>query len=456
MKKLVILGAGESGTGAALLAKAKGYQVFVSDRGAIASHYKQTLINQDIDFEEGQHTLDKLLTADEVVKSPGIDQNLPIIQSIRQAHIPIIDEIELASRYTKAFLIGITGTNGKTTTTHLTYHLLKEAGLNVGIAGNMGASFAKKVLANDHDYYVLELSCFQLENMPHFKADIACLLNITPDHLDRYGHQMAPYIQAKFSLLQNMQAQDAFIYNQDDTNIQHYIQAHPPIPRQYPISLNNPLTKGAYPQAAHLHFSLNQTFGIPSNSLQLPGKHNQVNAMAAASVASLLGISPATIQQSLGTFRGMPHRIEWVAQIQGVDCYDDSKATTVESVYAALLTFQRPIVWIAGGYDKGNDYSLLQPLVRSQVKALICLGKNNQPLLKAFGHLPIPIYETQQMQAAVQKALEWAHPGEVILLSPAGASSDLFKYVEDRGNQFKQAVYQAQLASKNAYNETMD
>ena len=456
-KQLVIMGAGESGTGAALLADAKGYQVFVSDAGAIASQYKKELIAHGIAFEEGQHSLEKLLAAKEVVKSPGIAWNLPIIQAIKQANIPVIDEIELASRYTKAFLIGITGSNGKTTTTHLVYHLLRAAGFDAGIAGNMGTSFARKVLTTNHAYYVLELSCFQLQGMYEFQADIACLLNITPDHLDRYANQMHAYIQAKWRLLQNMQKNHAFIYNQDDRYIQEYRQKNPIIPTQYPISLVHKTPQGGYWHQDNFYFSLaNQAFQIPSNSMQLLGKHNQSNTLMAIAVAALLDIPVPTIKRALQTFQGMAHRLEWVAQINGVACYNDSKATTVESSYAALSTFQQPIIWIAGGYDKGNDYSLLQPLAQAQVKALIGLGKNNKPLRQAFqGIIPL-IKETQKMQEAVSMALNIAKPGDIILLAPACASFDLFKNFEDRGNQFKQAIYHAQSAHKIPNHETMD
>ena len=457
MKKLVILGAGESGIGAALLAQAKGLAVFVSDVGTIASPYRQELVDHGIAFEESQHTWERVLAADEVVKSPGIPHDLALIQAIKQAGIPIIDEIELASRYTQAFLVVITGSNGKTTTTHLAYHLLREAGLDVGIAGNMGASFARKVLETEHKYYVLELSCFQLAGMYNFKADIACLLNITPDHLNRYGYQMALYIQAKLRLLQNMSEQEHFIYSQDDTNIQTYLQTIPIIPAKHPISLAAKAMHGAYEHAEYWHFALtDQAFQIPIDALKLPGRHNRANAMAAIAVASLLGIAPSAIIAALQTFKGMPHRIEWVAQVQGIDCYNDSKSTNVEAAYAALSSFNQPIIWIAGGYDKGNDYALLQPLVKERVKVLICLGKDNRPLRQAFQGLVNPIHETQQMEEAASLALSLAQPGEVVLLSPACASFDLFKSFEDRGESFKKAVYQAQLTHNSLSNDPMD
>lgn len=432
MKKITILGAGESGTGAALLAQAHGLGVFVSDKGSIAPHYKEALLAQGIAFEEGQHTQEKILSADEVVKSPGIPDSVPIVQALRKASIPIIDEIELASRYTQALLIGITGTNGKTTTTSLIYHLLKTAGLNVGMAGNVGKSFARKVLEEKHDYYVLELSNFQLEGMYAFKAGIACLLNITPDHMDRYQGQMAPYIQAKFRILQNMTAQDHFIYNQDDLTIRAYLQQHAVVPQQHPISAELPN------EAIRANRSL-----LAASQFKLQGPHNQFNALVAISVAQLLGVDTPTIQRSLATFTAVPHRIEWVAEIEGVHFYNDSKATNVEAAEVALRSFNQPIIWIAGGKDKGNDYAQLQPLARQHVKSLICLGKDNTKISQAFQEAVSQVYSTQQIEEAVAIALECARPGDVVLLSPACASFDLFKNFEDRGEQFKQAVLKA-------------
>ena len=435
MKKIVILGAGESGTGAALLAQAKGLEVLVSDIGPIAPCYKAALVAHDIAFEEGQHSPAMILGADEVVKSPGIPDSVPIVQALRKAEVPIIDEIELASRYTQAFLIGITGTNGKTTTTHLTYHLLKTAGLNVGMAGNVGSSFASKVLEAKHDYYVLELSNFQLEGMYAFKAAIACLLNITPDHLDRYQGQMAPYIQAKFSILQNMTPQDHFIYNQDDPTIQAYLQQHVVVPRQHPLSTAQRNDVVSTSRAL-----------LTASQFKLQGIHNQFNALAALTVAQLLGVGTHTIQTGLATFTGVPHRLEWVAEVGGVHFYNDSKATNVEAAEAALMSFDQPIIWIAGGQDKGNDYTRLQLLVRTRVKALLCLGKDNTKICQAFQEVIKLIHTTQQVEAAVSWAFACAQPGDVVLLSPACASFDLFKNFEERGEQFKCAVLKAQYA----------
>ncbi|MEN0016447.1 MAG: UDP-N-acetylmuramoyl-L-alanine--D-glutamate ligase [Bacteroidota bacterium] len=449
MPKLVVLGAGESGTGAALLAQARGYNVFVSDAGRIAASYKAALMQHQIPFEEQGHTWSRIRAADEIVKSPGIASHVPLIQQVMQVGIPIIDEIELASRYTKAYLIAITGSNGKTTTTHLTHHLLQSAGLDVEIAGNMGESFARKVLAQDRSYYVLEVSCFQLEGMYQCKADVAILLNITPDHLDRYGQDMQPYVQAKWRILRNMTAREHFIYNQDDAHIQHQLQQAPLAPTTYPVSLAPHDHSAAYVQDAQLCLTRPAPdCYIPTRVLRLPGQHNQMNALAAMTAARLVGVSPHTIQAALSTFQGMPHRIAWVAQLQGVDYYNDSKATNVAATYVALASFERPILWIAGGYDKGNDYGTLEKLVRQRVKALIGLGKDNAPLRRAFRPILPHIYETQDIHAATAIAHRLAQPGDVVLLSPACASFDLFTSFEDRGNAFQTAVEAIQQAQR--------
>jgi len=439
MQKIVILGAGESGTGAALLAQAKGFEVFVSDAGSIATPYKEELVAHHIAFEEKQHSQNKILAADEAVKSPGIPDSAPIMQVIQKAKVPIIAEIELASRYTQAFLIGITGTNGKTTTTHLTYHLLKEAGLNVGMAGNVGASFARKVLANEYDYYVLELSNFQLEGMHTCKLDIACLLNITPDHLDRYQGQIMPYVQAKFRILKNMTAREHWIYNQADPNIRTYIQQNAVLPCQHPVAVQQ-----------HNAWADDDALSLLTASKFKPlGDHNRLNALVAIRVARLLAVDKKKIQAGLATFTGVPHRIEWVAEIGEICFYNDSKATNVEATYAALMSFAQPIIWIAGGQDKGNDYTTLQRLAKTRVKAMICLGKDNTKISQAFQKIVAPMHATQQVEEAVAMALSWAKPKDVVLLSPACASFDLFKNFEERGNCFKKAVLQARINQRN-------
>jgi UDP-N-acetylmuramoylalanine--D-glutamate ligase len=434
IKKIAILGAGESGTGAALLAQAKGLEVFVSDAGSIAMPYREELVAHNIPFEEGQHSQETILEADEVVKSPGIPDSAPIIDTIHKRGIPIIAEIELASRYTQALLIGVTGTNGKTTTTHLTYHVLKEAGFDVSMAGNVGTSFARKVLEKNYAYYVLELSNFQLEGMYTCKLAIACLLNITPDHLDRYQGQMAPYIRAKFNILKNMTSADHFIYNQADSYIQAYQKEHAIVPRQHPISIQHST------EADTSHSMLT------ASNFKLLGNHNWFNTLVAMKVAQLLGIDTTKIRTGLATLKGIPHRIEWVTKIGGIPFYNDSKGTNVAATYAALMSFSQPIIWIAGGIDKGNDYTILQPLAKTRVKAMICLGKDNTKIYQAFRQLVAHIHETQHMEDAVEIALALAQPEDIVLLSPACSSFDLFKNFEERGERFKKAVLQAQSA----------
>ena len=437
MHEIVILGAGESGVGAALLAQARGLKVFVSDANNITSPYKAELIAHNIAFEEGKHSQDVILAADEIVKSPGIPDSTQIIQIIRKAKLPIIAETELASRYTQAFLIGITGTNGKTTTTHLVYHLLKKVGLNVSMAGNVGTSFARRVLENKHDYYVLELSNFQLEGMYTCKLDIACLLNITPDHMDSYQGQMAPYIRAKFRILQNMTSKDHFIYNQTDVNIQAYLQQHSILPCRHPVSTQQSSTE-----------ELDNLRALwPTNNHALQGAHNRLNTLVAMKTAQLLDVGAAEIKATLSTFTGVPHRIEWIAEIDGVLFYNDSKATNVEATYAALMRFTQPIVWIAGGKDKGNDYTMLKTVAKTQVKAMVCLGKDNTKIRQAFEQIVKPIYTTTEMKESIAIAISLAQPGDVGLLSPACASFDLFRNFEERGECFRQTVLQTKVVA---------
>ena len=444
-KKIVILGAGESGVGAAILARAQGLDVWVSDAGTIAPQYKEALRTHQIAFEEHTHTLSAVLDACEIVKSPGIPHSVPVVQAAIEAGIPIISEVELASRYTTAKLIGITGSNGKTTTAHLTYHILQQAGLHVGLAGNVGTSFARSVSQHQYDCYVLELSSFQLEDIEAFRPDVACLLNITPDHLDRYQGQMELYISAKFHLLRNMPPQACVVYNQDDTYIQARLASMATKPALHAISLHHEVMRGACAKYGQLHCTLNDhSFSIPQSSLKLLGQHNQYNALAAMTMAGLMGVTPQAIQAGLSTFAGVPHRMEWVTDIQGVAIYNDSKATNVAAAAAALASVDSPIIWIAGGQDKGNDYEALHPLVEERVKALVCLGKDNSKLLQHFGHTVKHTYATQDVMHAVSQALAWAAPGDTVLLSPACASFDLFANFEARGAAFKHAVLATQ------------
>jgi UDP-N-acetylmuramoylalanine--D-glutamate ligase len=445
---IVILGAAESGVGAALLAQAKGHAVFVSDRGAIQPDYKQKLTQAGIEFEENQHTLERVLQADEVIKSPGIPEKAPVIKALREKQTPIISEIEFASRYTQARFIAITGTNGKTTTTLLTYHLLKEAGYNVGLAGNIGYSLAEQVIKNKFDYYVLELSSFQLDDTNHFQPWIAVLLNITPDHLDRYNYSLDEYAQAKLRLVRNQDSSSYFIYNADDEVIERNFMAALRPMQQLPFSLHHRpdfQLGGYYEEEARLRVDLlpgyySDTEHISTANSPLIGEHNRQNVLAAVLAARVAGVSPAQIEQALGSFHNADHRLQPVREVDEVTYINDSKATNVEAAWYALDGIKSPIVWIAGGTDKGNDYAPLQPLAEQKVKALICLGVDNAKLRAAFGsHVP-HLEETQSMADAVQRAAALAAPGDVVLLSPCCASFDLFKNYEDRGRQFAAAV----------------
>jgi len=447
-KNIVVLGAAESGVGAALLAQAKGFGVFVSDRGAIQPQYKDKLTQAGIEFEENQHTLDRILQATEVIKSPGIPEKAPVIKALREQKTPIVSEIEFASRYTQARYIAITGTNGKTTTTLLTYHLLKEAGYNVGLAGNIGYSLAEQVIENKFDYYVLELSSFQLDDIAFFQPWIALLLNITPDHLDRYDYSMANYAEAKLRLVRNQDSDCYFIYNADDENIQRHFKAALRPMRQLPFSLHHrpDYQLGGYYKEEHkICFDLlpgyySTTELISTAKSALIGEHNRQNVLAAVMAARVAGVERAVIERALGTFHNADHRLQQVAEIDGVQFINDSKATNVEAAWYALDGIKRPIVWIAGGTDKGNDYATLQPLAEQKVKALICLGVDNAKLRAAFAdHVP-HLEETQSMADAVARAAALASPGDVVLLSPCCASFDLFKNYEDRGRQFAAAV----------------
>jgi len=446
---IVILGAAESGVGAALLAQAKGHSVFVSDRGAIQDSYKAKLAQAGIEFEENQHTLERILEADEVVKSPGIPEKAPVVQALREKNIPVISEIELAGRYTKAKCICITGTNGKTTTTLLTYHLLKEAGLKVGLAGNVGFSLAEQVIADEHDYYVVELSSFQLDDTHDFQPWVSVLLNITPDHLDRYGYSLENYAQSKLRIAKNLDSDGAFIYNADDEVTGRYFQSAFVETRLLPFSLHHrPDVHLAGYYTAETTVCTNLTAGLDEDASQelstarspLIGQHNRQNTLAAVLAARVAGLETAQIEAALATFQNADHRLQLVGKIAGARYINDSKATNVEAAWYALDGIQQPIVWIAGGTDKGNDYSSLLHLAETRVKALVCLGVDNAKLREAFGSVVPHLEETQSMADAVARAKALAQPGDVVLLSPCCASFDLFKNYEDRGRQFAAAV----------------
>lgn len=441
MKKIAILGGGESGVGAALLAKAKGFKVFLSDKGILSDKYKEILNQNDIPFEEGQHTEEQILDADEVVKSPGIPDKVALVQKLKSLRIPIISEIELASRYTKAKIIAITGSNGKTTTTLLTYHLLKNAGLNVGLAGNIGDSFAKQVIDDTLDYFVLELSSFQLDNCFDFKADVTILLNITPDHLDRYNYEFQNYVDSKFRVLQNMTPSDNFIFYQESEALANEL-AKKTFPVNYlPVSLQEKVAQGGSLQNERLEVTYQENhFSFALEDLSIKGSHNAINAMSAILVAKVLGIENDKIAEGLKSFKSVEHRLEPCGEVGGVKFVNDSKATNVDSVFYALGSFNDPIVLIMGGVDKGNDYSQIEALVEQKVKALICMGTDNQKLLDYFGKKVPLIFSVDSMQKAVTLGQEVATEGDVVLLSPACASFDLFKNYEDRGRQFKAAV----------------
>ncbi len=443
MKRIVVLGAGESGVGAAILAKAKGFDVFVSDKSTIKDPYKKELDSYSIPWEEGMHTEDKILSADEVVKSPGIPENAPMIVALRQRSIPIISEIEFANRYTDAKMICITGSNGKTTTTMLIHHLLKEAGLNVGLAGNIGFSLARQVALEDKDYYVIELSSFQLDGMYEFKADVAVLLNITPDHLDRYEYKFQNYINSKFRIVQNMKASDYFIYWNDDPVIQKELETRHIEAKKMPFALHKAAGIAAYIENELMKINTqNRSVEIPVSSIPLRGTHNMYNSMAASITACLCDISDDKLRSSLQTFKGAEHRLEEVAKVGGVRFINDSKATNVNSCWYALQCMTEPVVLILGGKDKGNDYTEIEELVKNKVKAIVCLGVDNTKLHKFFDGMVPAIEDASSMKEAIDKCYRLASSGDTVLLSPCCASFDLFKSYEDRGTQFKECVRQ--------------
>ncbi len=440
-KRIVILGAGESGAGASVLAQAKGFDVFVSDYGSILPKYKRIMDERGILWEESGHTESAILNADEIIKSPGIPDEAPIVRKAMEKGIPIISEIEFAGRYTDATMICITGSNGKTTMTLLTYHILKEAGLDVGLAGNVGNSLAFQVAESPHAYYVIELSSFQLDNMYEFKADIAVLLNITPDHLDRYQHCMQNYVDAKFRILRNQTEKDAFIYWNDDPIIRKEIERHCSKATTYPFSDTfHPELKGYIKEKQIIIQTLNGTFTMDQEAIALRGTHNLYNTMAAGIAAKILDIRDEKIRASLSGFPGVAHRLEMVARIRGVDYINDSKATNVNSCWYALQSINTKMVLILGGTDKGNDYSEIESLVLKKVRALIFLGVDNQKLHAFFDGKIARIEDAGSMEEAVNKAYRLAEKGDTVLLSPCCASFDLFDNYEDRGDQFKKCV----------------
>ena len=440
--RLVVLGGGESGVGTAILGKKKGYDVFLSDFGKIKESYKEVLVINGIAWEEEKHTEDLILNADIVMKSPGIPEKSPIVKKLLAAGIKVISEIEFAKPYTEALTIGITGSNGKTTTTMLTHHLLKSAGLNVGLGGNIGKSFAWQVAENKYDAYVLELSSFQLDGIIDYRPDIAIITNISPDHLDRYEYKYQKYIDAKFRITMNQTESDYLIYDADDEAITEWLNNNTTKAKLIPFSLNREFSEGAFIKDNKMEIKINQEeFTMETEYIALEGKHNMKNAMAASSVAKLMQIRKATIRESLSNFQGVEHRLEKVLKIQNVQYINDSKATNVNATFFALDSMNVPTVWIVGGVDKGNDYNELMSLVREKVKAIICLGVDNHKIINAFGNVVDIMVEVNNMSDAVKTAQRLTEKGDAVLLSPACASFDLFENYEDRGKQFKQAVH---------------
>lgn len=439
--RIVILGAGESGVGAAILAQKKGFDVFVSDMSAIKPQFKSKLTEYDIAWEEEQHTEEKILSAQEVIKSPGIPKTAPIIKKLKEQNTPIISEIEFAGRYTQAKMICITGSNGKTTTTMLTYHILKSSGLNVGLAGNVGHSLASQVAEKNFDYYVLELSSFQLDNMYEFKADIAILLNITPDHLDRYNYEFQNYVDSKFRIIQNQTEKDAFIFWNDDPVIQAELEKREIVAQQFPFAMDKKPGMRAYIENLELVIhSLKDEFRMPVEELALDGVHNTYNSMAAGLSANIMDLRKDKIRAALSDFQGVEHRLEYVASVRGVKYINDSKATNVNSCWYALQSMKTPTVLILGGTDKGNDYTEIEALVKEKVHTLIFLGADNSKLNKFFGEKGVDIIDVNSMGAAVAASYKVAQKGDTVLLSPCCASFDLFTSYEDRGAQFKSCV----------------
>lgn len=440
-KRVAILGGGESGIGAAILAQKKGYSVFVSDMGKIKGNYKDVLSNNEIDFEEEKHSKERILNAELVVKSPGIPDTAPIIVQLKEKGVPVVSEIEFAGRYNSAKTICITGSNGKTTTTLLLYHILKNAGLKVGLAGNVGKSFAWQVADKNYDVYVIELSSFQLDGMYDFKADVSVLMNITPDHLDRYAYDMQSYIDSKFRVIQNQTKSDYFIFCADDEIIQKEIKKRDIKPALLPFSLNEPAEMGAGTRENRIIININlNQFSMSILNLSLHGKHNTYNSMAAGLASMIFEIRDDQLRESLSDFTGVEHRLERFLKVHGIEFINDSKATNINSTWYALESVSKSIVWIVGGVDKGNDYSMLQGLVREKVKAIVCLGKNNKKIHDSFDGVVKNVVDATSMGEAVKTAYYLARNGDTVLLSPACASFDLFENYEDRGIQFKKEV----------------
>jgi len=439
--KLVVLGGGESGVGTALLGKKEGYEVFLSDFGKIKEKYKDVLIQNQIEWENEKHTEEKILDADVVMKSPGIPDKVPIVKKLKEKGIEVISEIEFASRFSKAYTVGITGSNGKTTTTMLTHHLLKSAGLNVGMAGNIGDSYAEQVANKNYDGYVLELSSFQLDGIKDYAPHIAVITNLSPDHLDRYDYKYENYINSKFRITMNQTEEDYLIYDADDIEIEKWLKNNKTKAKLVGFSLTKKIENGAYLNQDIMMINIDkEELKMPASTIALEGKHNLKNAMAAATVAQILRVRKNTIRESMSNFQGAEHRLEKVLKIQNVQYINDSKATNVNSVFFALDSVSTPLVWIAGGVDKGNDYSELMPLVREKVKAIVCLGVDNQKIINAFANVVDIMVETQSMEEAVKISSRIAERGETVLLSPACASFDLFENYQERGKQFKEAV----------------
>ena len=439
-KKIVILGAAESGVGAAILAKKQGYDVFVSDASVIKPQYLKMLTEKNIRFESGKHTQDEICSADEIIKSPGIPDSAPVILSVVNKGIPVISELEFAYRFTNAKMICITGTNGKTTTALLTYHILKKAGFNVGLGGNIGKSFALQVAENNYDHYVLEVSSFQLDGMFTFKADISIITNITPDHLDRYDYNIQNYVNSKFRITQNQTGSDRFIYCADDKLTMDEIAKRNLNMQMHSFSIYKKEGMTAYLEQEQLTINLNNQFTMSIKDLALQGKHNLYNSMASGIAARALEIRKDSVRESFADFENIEHRLEFVNTVHGIDFINDSKATNVNSTWYALESMQKPVVWIAGGVDKGNDYTMLSELVKKHVRAIVCLGKDNSKIIEAFKGIVPDIIETQTATDAVREAYKLGKKGDVVLMSPCCASFDLFENYEDRGRQFKAAV----------------